>query len=348
MAPEKQVFDPDGNLTLVLPRSSVSMDTSPKTPQKSCLKHKSPPKEEHVHMQVSSKHMMLASPVFKAMLTGSFQEGETLRATGKVEVPLPDDNPIVFTILLDIIHGRGRRVPRKVPLKLLALLSIAVDKYQLQESAGAFSDSWIDGADPPHLGRMPNCFMWLSISWVFHDSERFSLAADFLIRCCTGHAPDKYLASENLGQSLPIPDTVLDAIQKRRQDTMSAIYAEIAMRINLYMATGIDPRCKNQDGKRAKQDCDAMVLGSLIRHFSGRNMWPAPNPPYMRSSVQDLVYDVKMLRIRSLCSYFNGDSDCEEGKVEGSRHSIERRIIETVKKIDDKAGQLSIEDFEHN
>lgn len=38
--------------------------------------------------------MMLASPVFNAMFTHSFKEGETLRATGSVEIEVSRSFPL--------------------------------------------------------------------------------------------------------------------------------------------------------------------------------------------------------------------------------------------------------------
>src|SRR3954466_2087820 len=82
-------------------------------------------------MHVSSKHLTLASPVFHAMLKRSvFKEGIDLAAGGTVEIPLPDDNPAAFGILLWMIHGKFSQVQRKVDLKLLAKIAILVDKYQ--------------------------------------------------------------------------------------------------------------------------------------------------------------------------------------------------------------------------
>ena len=97
--------------------------------------------DEVVNMLVSSKHMMLASPVFKAMLQRStFKEGTKLSSAGKVEVPLPDDNPTAFIIVLDVIHGRNKRVPRKMDLEMLARISVIVDKYQMAEAVESYSD----------------------------------------------------------------------------------------------------------------------------------------------------------------------------------------------------------------
>lgn len=68
---------------------------------------------------------MLASVVFKAMLQRGFQEGEELRANGNVEILSPDDDPKAFTILIDIVHGRSRKVSRTVSFPLLVNLSIS-------------------------------------------------------------------------------------------------------------------------------------------------------------------------------------------------------------------------------
>jgi hypothetical protein len=68
-------------------------------------------------MLVSSKHMTLASPIFKAMLrTGTFSEGQELARRGKAEINLPEDDPTAFTILLNVIHGHGSRLPFIVDL----------------------------------------------------------------------------------------------------------------------------------------------------------------------------------------------------------------------------------------
>lgn len=58
-------------------------------------------------MQVSSKHMMFVSPVFKAMLTGNLVEVIALHENGKVEITLPEDDAVDFTILIDIVHGKA-------------------------------------------------------------------------------------------------------------------------------------------------------------------------------------------------------------------------------------------------
>jgi hypothetical protein len=147
-----------------------------------------------VHMLVSSKYMMLASPVFKAMLqTRTFEEGRKLSAAGKVEVPLPEDNPTAFEIVLNIIHGRNKHVPRVLSLELLTSVSLLVDKYQMAEAVECFSDTWIGALieDLPQAYSSKtdsdNVLLWLQVSWVFENDEVFTKMTGLLERGCDAY-----------------------------------------------------------------------------------------------------------------------------------------------------------------
>jgi hypothetical protein len=144
-----------------------------------------------IHMLVSSKHMMLASPVFKAMLQAStFKEGQKLSAAGKVEVPLPEDDPNAIEVALNIIHGRNKLVPRVLSLELLTSVSLLVDKYQMAEAVQCFSDTWISALieDIPEVypskTDSDNVLLWLQVSWVFENSEVFTKMTELLERGC--------------------------------------------------------------------------------------------------------------------------------------------------------------------
>lgn len=108
MAAEQIIFNPDRDLLLRLTYTvqkgkAVDTATGPSVSPESgaalvfmTFAHFMEAKSVHeddeediikeVGMLVSAKHLMLASPVFKAMFKHSFLEGETLRSTGKVEV----------------------------------------------------------------------------------------------------------------------------------------------------------------------------------------------------------------------------------------------------------------------
>jgi hypothetical protein len=166
-----------------------------------------------VRMLVSSKHMMLASPVFKAMLQHSaFKEGKKLSSAGKVEVPLPDDDPAPFKIVLDIIHGRNKQVPRKIDLDTLTKISIVVDKYQMTEGVQSYSEGWIEalredlptkyvtGKDAQLVHR------WLGISWVFERGMEFRTMTQLIERGCHSNL------AEDIEEGLPIPDLIISSL----------------------------------------------------------------------------------------------------------------------------------------
>lgn len=163
-----------------------------------------------VRMLVSAKHMMLVSPVFRAMLQrDTFKEGGELLSKGKVEVPLPDDDVSAFIIILDIIHGRNRRVPRQVSLDMLTSITILVDKYQLVESVEAYSDGWINN---PKLSLPQKYFAkeevlavhkWISISWVFSLHDKFKSMTKLLELGCYDEI------GGTIDEDLPIPEIVI-------------------------------------------------------------------------------------------------------------------------------------------
>jgi len=139
-----QAFDHLGKLTFVLQSRVRGKERRGSIlSYKSYIKDKDP---QLLYMRVNHKMVMQASPVFKAMLKFTFLEGNTLRRTGRVEVPLPEDDPVPFAVLLDIIHGRDRwpRVPRQVDLSFLTRLAILVDKYELLSVVSPFVKEWFE------------------------------------------------------------------------------------------------------------------------------------------------------------------------------------------------------------
>jgi hypothetical protein len=94
------------------------------------------------NLLVSSKHMSLASPVFKFMLELKLIEGHPPRADGKAEILL-DDDPIAFFILVNMAHGKTWCLPPMVDLEVFFSVTILADKYQMVEAAGFFCQAWV-------------------------------------------------------------------------------------------------------------------------------------------------------------------------------------------------------------
>lgn len=167
-----------------------------------------------VHMLVQSRALMLVSPVFKAMLRNNgFQEGNALHSSGKLSVPLPDDDPGAFRILMDIAHHRTRQVPKNVSLEMLTQLAVLIDKYQMLETVEPYVDLWVASEEVrsslPSISYAADSWSaelhpWLCVSWVFNLPDEFKLVSGMLMR----HS--LFTVDARLGtQDLPIPGVVI-------------------------------------------------------------------------------------------------------------------------------------------
>ncbi|KAM0500862.1 hypothetical protein ACHAP8_004579 [Fusarium lateritium] len=81
---------------------------------------------------VSSRHLSLASPVFRAMLESKFKESQ-LNEQGLYEVQASEWDAEAFVILLDIMHGHHRDVPKRISAEILSHMAIIVDYYSCHE-----------------------------------------------------------------------------------------------------------------------------------------------------------------------------------------------------------------------
>lgn len=131
-----------------------------------------------------------------------------------MEVDLPDDDQSIMVIVLNIIHGRNRLVPKHAHLEILTKLAILVDKCQMVEGVESFSSPWINdlGTKKPLPNGLPGgieidyqktIHRWLAVSWVFRQSDEFCNITAAAIVACGANLANK------LDAELPIPETVI-------------------------------------------------------------------------------------------------------------------------------------------
>jgi BTB/POZ domain len=96
-----------------------------------------------VGIRASSRHLILASAYFRRMLKGAWIESNTLQSEGYLRIEETDLDSSALRILMDIIHGRTRRVPKALSLEMLAKIAIIVDYYECHEVVEVFSRMWI-------------------------------------------------------------------------------------------------------------------------------------------------------------------------------------------------------------
>lgn len=166
---------------------------------------------------------MLVSPVFKAMFRypNGFKEGKKLHTTGLINVPLPDDNPDAFLLLVNIIHCLDTEVPLVINLQSLCDFAVLVDKYQMHDAVAIISSIWIDalmGESYFYGVNDDRVLIWLCIAWVFKLDISFRYFTRLLIV-----QVKKPLSTRlrDYGVDLPIPDKVVGTSFYRPQISLS-------------------------------------------------------------------------------------------------------------------------------
>ena len=110
------------------------------------------------------------------MLKPGLRVGNELRKQDPTELPLPEDDPAAMLILLNVVHGRIRKVPCKVDFSTLTELAILIDRYELFEVTEMVADSWLeDLKDNIKVEFNEDLLRWMCISSVFKKLEMFRL-----------------------------------------------------------------------------------------------------------------------------------------------------------------------------
>ncbi|TGO16213.1 hypothetical protein BTUL_0031g00800 [Botrytis tulipae] len=231
---------------------------------------------KQIRMLVSSKHMSVASPVFKAMLQTSSQEGIELKKTGKVELSLRDEDSKAWNILLNIIHGRFRSVPLDINLFMFTQIALLCDKYQMHEVAYAFIPTWkmsaghdsVSGEDIPR---------WIFIAWTFNMKDVLEEITKGLALNYTGNGIQKLFSMTRL----PIPQIIMDELESSK--------------------CSIVTRCGG-DRESYRKQCDAMILGMLLKGTIEQGIHPLPTKPYREWSFSTFEKKIKYIKPTSLCA----------------------------------------------
>ncbi|EWY79971.1 hypothetical protein FOYG_16912 [Fusarium oxysporum NRRL 32931] len=126
------------------------------------------PEEVYYRMLVSSSHLVLASPVFQAMVEGPYVEGSTDHR-GIYQFTTHGWNQEALVIVLDIIHGHHRSVPKSLDLEMLAKVAVIVDYYKCHEIVEVFAERWLKALQNGHTVHYGKASMlWLLISWMMY------------------------------------------------------------------------------------------------------------------------------------------------------------------------------------
>jgi hypothetical protein len=152
--------------------------------------HKEPVElgEESIHYHVSSRHLMLASPVFKRALNkNGFAESVRNEIDGFFHIDASDWDPEALLIVLRILHGRNKQVPRKASLDMLAKIAILEDYYTFGESLDVFTEIWVQELIKVSIPTVycRDLVLWIWVAWLFDKDQQFKEATTTAIKQST-------------------------------------------------------------------------------------------------------------------------------------------------------------------
>ena len=127
---------------------------------------------------VSSKVLSLASPVFAALLSPDFLEGNQVRRGHCPVIKLQDDDPAAMTAICNILHFRYDCVPSHIGPEQLAEIGILSDKYDCSKALQPWSAKWLSThqTPPSELGHM------LLAAYKLNDADHFASISAQVIR----------------------------------------------------------------------------------------------------------------------------------------------------------------------
>ncbi|KAJ4250129.1 hypothetical protein NW762_011939 [Fusarium torreyae] len=236
------------------------------------------PDQVEVRMLVSGKHLKLASMYFKKMFAGPFTEGKADQS-GLRRVTASDWDPEAFNIVLTIMHGYHRDVPRSLSLDMLAKVAMIVDYYECHESVELYANIWLENVKaeiPTVYGR--DCIICMLISWVFSQRDVFQKMTRLAVR----HS-GRLIEAENL----PIPAMLLEKIDKARQNSLVDIFSAI-----------YDLLDRLQEESECSYECSSMLLGVLTKELRKHGILsPRSAQPFYGFSIEgskNLIKDMKV------------------------------------------------------
>ncbi|KAH6875144.1 hypothetical protein BKA58DRAFT_284069, partial [Alternaria rosae] len=135
---------------------------------------------------VSSRHLMLASPLFRAALSpGRWCEG-CKKADGRYHITADDWEEEAFLLLMNMLHLRSPQIPKSASLELLTKLGILVDYYDCASAVEFFTTVWLNKL---HSFEMQSSYcrelmLWIWVSSVFRNRYLYIPAAEIAIAHC--------------------------------------------------------------------------------------------------------------------------------------------------------------------
>lgn len=242
-----------------------------------------------IQFRLSSRHLILASPYFRAMLTGPWLENAS-RTDSFHNTSATGWDEDAFELLMNIIQGNSQKVPRSISLELLAKIALLVDYYKCYDVVKFYSDTWIENlGNAMEVTRYSRDFVLvLFVSCVFFQRTAFRKLTNLAMQQTQG--PLRTL-------SLPFPQGLIglwpnmlacravllmvsaEDIERTREKAVGRLLDGFQ---NLLQYLNTRDHCNS--------DCNAILVGLLHREMSKQGfLSPRPARPFHGISVERAI-----------------------------------------------------------
>ncbi|CAH0042743.1 unnamed protein product [Clonostachys rhizophaga] len=290
MSIEREEFDPQGDTLIVIPEKSVTVG------QLGWLQSAAESQPEY-HFLCSKKHLSTASRRAHKVLSGGFKESIPDESDGLHHWTIqPIFDPHAWKIVLRIIHGRNRDIPRTVTVEQLAGIAAIVDDLECHEAVWFFSQGWLP--QPPYASQIfttQDTARLILIAFVFEQPEMFQYATQ---RAVVESLPLSF------GAGVPIRPIILEHIKEQRD----AVVESLLEGLKQIQTQLLEKKLGCNFG------CRAMLLGTLIQKMDIRplRLFSAALPLPLESQSIDTI--IRSLREDQPTIYYSPREQSIEGK----------------------------------
>ncbi|KAI9720517.1 MAG: hypothetical protein M1828_005688 [Chrysothrix sp. TS-e1954] len=226
--------------------------------------------------KVARSCMRHASPVWDRMLDpdSPFTESREKLAT------FPEDDSDALLILVAITHLRFDLLPETATLSDIESLVMTADKYGLVNIARPWLTKWLqDCAD----AEKPSTWTRMKIAWYMGEKAVFTDLLPTSITYISKVESGMWVDAENHCIDVAEYKTLLGApADSYRKRAFIALFRPFHDRIHELTTS----RCCQT--RRFFDECDSIILGSLIRSLHKVRLWPLPQPDGVRDSMDDV------------------------------------------------------------
>ncbi|KAJ9205085.1 hypothetical protein DTO164E3_1708 [Paecilomyces variotii] len=260
-------------------------------------------KEKSFRIQVSAKHLVLASPVFKQILTGGWKESVTYLQKGSVEITTEGWDIEALLILLRVMHCQNHHVPRTLTLEMFAKVAVIADYYGCKETIGFFADTWIGSLEVPPETYCRDLILWLWISYYMKLPDQFQKASSIAISQSNGWInncglpiPDKVLGKANIPLDIDYPLTMLEKIDSNRQQAINNIIILLQEKREALLS----------GSEGCGFECSSIMYGALTKQMQSNGLLsPVPVAPFLNLNYEGLVWKLRSFKSPQWCGPYS-------------------------------------------